>query len=175
MACRKGHPGYWLEGPDPPLRPLPSAHGEGQTPDHRGHGNRTRDVGFSLGHRTTSRAAWAGLIGIDTASTHDKEGQQHRTGIPVAHRWGQGPGGESSRGTMWPTRSTPAPRSRKPRTNTRKCGIQPAHQSLQTVVSASLPPALRNSHISSSLRNYRGDRVVTYNGVDNEHQSTAFS
>jgi hypothetical protein len=43
---------------------------------------------------------------------------------------------------MWPTLSMPATRSRKPRTNTRKCGIQPAHQSLPTVVSVSLPPAI---------------------------------
>jgi hypothetical protein len=49
---------------------------------------------------------------------------------------------------MWPTLSTPAPRSRKPRTNTRKCGTQSAYQSLQTVVSVALPPALRNGYTS---------------------------
>ena len=43
-------------------------------------------------------------------------------------------------------RSMPADRPRQPRTNKRKCGIQPAHQSLLTVVSAALPPALRNSY-----------------------------
>jgi hypothetical protein len=42
--------------------------------------------------------------------------------------------------------STPEGRPRQPRTNTRECGSQPAHQSLLTVVSAALSPALRNSH-----------------------------
>jgi hypothetical protein len=41
----------------------------------------------------------------------------------------------------------PTGRSRQPQTNTRKCDIQPAHQSLQTVVSAALSPALRNNHL----------------------------
>ena len=40
--------------------------------------------------------------------------------------------------------STPAGRSRQPRTNTRKCGDQPAHQSLLTVVLTVLSPALRS-------------------------------
>ena len=36
---------------------------------------------------------------------------------------------------MWPiTESTPDPRQGQPRTNKRKCGIQPAHQSLITDV-----------------------------------------
>jgi hypothetical protein len=42
--------------------------------------------------------------------------------------------------------SMPVVRARQPRTNTRKCGNQPAHQSLQTVVSAALPPAVRSNH-----------------------------
>ena len=75
---------------------------------------------------------------------------------------------------MWPTTSMPATRSRKPRTNTRKCGIQSAHQSLQTVVSAALPPALRNSH---KLHHFADDGEaceITSKRIDNEHQSTAF-
>ena len=41
---------------------------------------------------------------------------------------------------MWPiTESTPDPRQGQPRTNKRKCGIQPAHQSLITDVFRSRP------------------------------------
>ena len=47
--------------------------------------------------------------------------------------------------------STPEGRPRQPRTNTRECGSQPAYQSLLTVVSAALPPALRNSHTALSF------------------------
>ena len=47
--------------------------------------------------------------------------------------------------------STPEGRPRQPRTNIRECGSQPAYQSLLTVVSAVLPPALRNSHTGPSF------------------------
>ena len=46
--------------------------------------------------------------------------------------------------------STPAGRSRQPRTNTRKCGDQPAHQSSLTVVLTALSPAPRNRCILAS-------------------------
>src|SRR3954468_7019484 len=68
--------------------------------------------------------------------------------------------------------STPAGRSRQPRTNTRNCGDQPAHQSLlnrRLDGSASTPAhALQ----SAPTRSRQRDGTPASNIVDNEHQST---
>jgi hypothetical protein len=40
------------------------------------------------------------------------------------------PVGEPSAKFMWPTLSTPGARARQPQTNKRKCGNQPANQSV---------------------------------------------
>src|SRR3954452_22011785 len=65
----------------------------------------------------------------------------------------------------------PAGRSRQPRTNTRKCGDQPAHQSLlnrRLDGSASSPAhALQ----SAPTRSRQRDGEPASNIVDNEHQS----
>ena len=90
----------------------------------------------------------------------------------VAQRRRQGLGGEPSKELCGrcPS-STPAGRSRQPRTNTRKCGNQPAHQSLLTVVLTVLSPALRNRCILPNPFVQR-DRTPASNIVDNEHQSS---
>ena len=90
----------------------------------------------------------------------------------VAQRRRQGLGGEPSNELCGrcPS-STPAGRSRQPRTNTRKCGNQPAHQSLHTVVLTVLSPALRNRCILPNPFVQR-DRTPASNIVDNEHQSS---
>ncbi len=110
-----------------------------------------------------SRARWPPFCGRSAASSnHDLQADrtQRCTRAPSRRRpaqapdrhtplriaGGRAPAGEPSGRTVWPTRSTPAGRPRQPRTNTRECGSQPAHQSLLTVVSAAPPPALRNAH-----------------------------
>jgi hypothetical protein len=42
--------------------------------------------------------------------------------------------GDKIDGTEWPTTSMPGLREKQPQADTRKCGIQPADKSLQTVV-----------------------------------------
>jgi hypothetical protein len=66
--------------------------------------------------------------------------------------------------------STPADRSRQSRANTRKCGHQPAHQSLLNRRLAALPPALRHRSIVDCPDRCR-ERIVAFKAFDNEHQS----
>jgi hypothetical protein len=66
--------------------------------------------------------------------------------------------------------STPADRSRQSRANTRKCGHQPAHQSLLNRRLAALPPALRHRSIVDCPDRCR-ERIVAFEDFDNEHQN----
>ena len=83
---------------------------------------------------------------------------------------GRTPAGESSKYLCGRQLSTPAGRPRQPRTNTRECGSQPAYQSLITVVSAVLSPALRSSHTAFTFADLRGGGAVVSKSLDDEHQ-----
>src|SRR3954447_17852658 len=67
--------------------------------------------------------------------------------------------------------STPAGRSRQPRTNTRNCGDQPAHQSLlnRRLDGSASGPA--HALHSAPTRSRQRDGAPAPNIVDNEHQS----
>jgi hypothetical protein len=66
---------------------------------------------------------------------------------------------------------TPVGRSRQPRTNQRKCGNQPAHQSLLNRRLKVLSPALRNCFILLHPGSPQG-RKNRVELIDNEHQNT---
>ena len=74
---------------------------------------------------------------------------------------------------MWPiTESTPDPRQGQPRTNKRKCGIQPAHQSLITDVFRSRPLLCTIHHLINftlaSVKNVPVVRAVLDRGHQNK-------
>jgi hypothetical protein len=80
--------------------------------------------------------------------------------------------GELPFGTMWPiARSTPVFRQGQPRTNKRKCGIQPANQSLITDVFRSRPHlcTIHSRHPPASMA-ARG-RSIARSALDWGHQS----
>lgn len=139
--------GYCLEGTGQALPPLPQAHGQWQTPNCRHCSDRAGNVGVPVGDRTGSRAASGELTGSHSFG-HQLQGEKKQRQLRPLLRiaGGRAPVGNPRGQLCGRYQSTPAGRSRQPRTNTRKCGIQSAHQSLPTVVSAALPPALRNSH-----------------------------
>src|SRR5215472_3038796 len=61
---------------------------------------------------------------------------------------------------MWPIiRSTPDPRQGQPQTNKRKCGTQPAHQSLFTDVFRSRPLLCTIHPVPQLLASTRGDEL----------------
>jgi hypothetical protein len=134
--------------------------------------HRTRDRGLSLGHRPGGRAARNSVttvqlkamleiqISFDWHLLFRRAGGRTSVGNPQANCVADEPS------------STPAGRSRQPRTNTRKCGDQPAHQSLLNrrldgpVSSPAQPLCL------ASPRSSAGDCTAAPGIIDNEHQSS---
>ena len=171
----EGRAGDRLEGAAAPLRPLPQAHGPRQAAGRGHHRDRARDGRLPVGDRPRSRAAACGLSrkSLHQHRTHRRRSIQVRPTHGCCASLGAGPRQGNPRDELCGRQpSTPAGRSRQPRTNTRECGSQSAHQSLLTVVSAALPPALRNSSCTARLRGFRGGCTFMPKQVDDEHQSS---
>ena len=79
--------------------------------------------------------------------------------------------GEPSRLLCGRQASTPEPRLRQPQTNKRKCGIQPAHKSLLTVV-LKLCLLFCAAAIRYSFRRF-GAEKRSCDFIDNEHKSSS--
>jgi len=130
---------------------LPDTDAEGQAVDDRGNCDCPRAVRVHLGDQP--RGLGISRIGEPVDRVMDRstcEGPAlTRSNRPIAPEHhltsscrseGGATAGELPFGTMWPiARSTPVFRQGQPRTKKRKCGIQPANQSLTTDVFRSRP------------------------------------
>ncbi|SDJ53174.1 hypothetical protein SAMN05444171_1485 [Bradyrhizobium lablabi] len=96
--------------------------------------------------------------------------EHHRTSI-VQQR-GRGHGRGTPAWTMWPiARSMPAFRQGQPRTNKRKCGTQPANQSLITDVFRSRPHPCTIYRPDPQARMAVRGRSIARSALDEGHQS----
>jgi hypothetical protein len=82
-----------------------------------------------LGNRREGGAA-ASSLNLPPRPKPEHEGEKSLVAIALRMVGGRAPVGEPSWEHLWPTLSTPVVRPRQPQTNKRKCGNQPADQSL---------------------------------------------
>ena len=137
-----------MESANQTVRALPVTRAEGQAANRNRHGGCPRAIRLHLGDQLRAHGT---STGITSEGAVDRSSREKRSTGPQPlhcnqnqedsrrHQSCRGEGGTTAgeflKPIMWPIiRSTPDARPGQPQTKTRKCGIQPAHQSLFTDV-----------------------------------------
>ena len=145
-----------LEGADPAHRALSGPVAQGQENDGRLHRDRPRAGGLHVGHRSRGRATQPAESRADSRRDHPviSTGSGRQSMADSSRTGGGGAtAGELPPDTTWPASVDARIKTGQPRTHTRECGSQPAHQSLITDV---FGPRLRlcTIHQSTNRRAY---------------------
>ena len=141
-----------MESANQTVRALPVTRAEGQAANRNRHGDCPRAIPPSLGRsiasswhidkRNVARGLWTARVVRCARLAHSPLRCNQIQGDRRRHQSCRSEGGTTAgeflKPIMWLIiRSTPDARPGQPRTKKRKCGIQPAHQSLLTDVFAS--------------------------------------